>query len=93
MTTAGTAPPKNPIAAHPLISAIVTILVGGSVLSGLIVPIYASVTPKIGAWPFFYFYLLVCTPLVAIALGVAGLLQRRLPSSLRATDETVEGTE
>jgi hypothetical protein len=69
---------KNPIAAHPITSAAIFVLVAGSILCTLIVPIYASVTPKIGDFPFFYFYLLAYMPVVAIALWVATLLQRRL---------------
>ena len=69
---------KNPVAAHPITSAAIFVLVAGSILCTLIVPIYAHITPKIGDFPFFYFYLLAYMPLVAIALWVATLLQRRL---------------
>jgi Na+/melibiose symporter-like transporter len=81
--------PKNPIAAHPISSAIIAILVAGSILCTLIVPIYASVTPKVGGWPFFYFYLLACIPFVVIALCVTVLLQRRLT----VAGETAEAGE
>jgi Na+/melibiose symporter-like transporter len=69
---------KNPVAAHPITSAAIFALVAASILCTLIVPIYAHITPKIGDWPFFYFYLLAYMPLVAIALWLATLLQRRL---------------
>ena len=69
---------KNPVAAHPITSAAIFVLVAASILCTLIVPIYAHITPKIGDFPFFYFYLLAYMPLVAIALWVATLLQRRL---------------
>ena len=69
---------KNPVAAHPITSAAIFILVAASICCTLIVPIYAHITPKIGDFPFFYFYLLAYMPLVAIALWVAALLQRRL---------------
>ena len=69
---------KNPVAAHPITSAAIFVLVAASILCTLIVPIYAHITPKIGDWPFFYFYLLAYMPLVAIALWLAYLLQRRL---------------
>jgi hypothetical protein len=72
---------KNSIAAHPVSAAIITILVAGSILCTLIVPIYASKTPKIGDWPFFYFYLLVYMPAVAIALWICTLLQNRMRRS------------
>jgi hypothetical protein len=70
--------PKTPIASHPVSAAIIAILVAGSILCTLIVPIYASITPRIGSWPFFYFYLLASIPFVVIALCVCVLLQRRL---------------
>jgi hypothetical protein len=69
---------NNPVAAHPITSAAIFILVAASILCSLIVPIYAHVTPKIGDFPFFYFYLLAYVPVAAIALGIAGRLQRRL---------------
>jgi hypothetical protein len=69
---------KNPVAAHPITSAAIFVLVAGSICGTLIVPIYAHVTPKIGDFPFFYFYLLAYMPVVAIALWLASLLQRRL---------------
>ena len=69
---------KNPVAAHPITSAAIFVLVAASICCTLIVPIYAHITPKIGDWPFFYFYLLAYMPLVAIALWLATVLQRRL---------------
>jgi hypothetical protein len=66
------------VAAHPITSAAIFVLVAASILCTLIVPIYAHITPKIGDFPFFYFYLLAYMPLVAIALWLAALLQRRL---------------
>jgi Na+/melibiose symporter-like transporter len=69
---------KNPVAAHPITSAAIFVLVAASICCTLIVPIYAHITPKIGDWPFFYFYLLAYMPVVALALWLATLLQRRL---------------
>ena len=69
---------KNPVAAHPVTSAVIGLLVAAAICGTLIVPIYAHITPKIGDFPFFYFYLLAYMPAVAIALWVATLLQRRL---------------
>lgn len=83
------ATPNTPIAAHPMSSAIIAILIAGSILCTLIVPIYASVTPKVGDWPFFYFYLLASIPFVVIALCATVLLQRRL----KAADGTAEAGE
>ena len=69
---------KNPVAAHPITSAVIGLLVAAAICGTLIVPIYARVTPKIGDFPFFYFYLLADIPVAAIALWLASLLQRRL---------------
>ena len=82
---------KNPVAAHPITSAAIFVLVAASILCTLIVPIYAHITPKIGDFPFFYFYLLAYMPLVAIALWVATLLQRRLGTP--AGDSGVSGSD
>ena len=82
---------KNPVAAHPITSAAIFVLVAASILCTLIVPIYAHITPKIGDFPFFYFYLLAYMPLVAIALWVATLLQRRLATP--AVGNAVSGSD
>ena len=82
---------KNPVAAHPITSAAIFVLVAASILCTLIVPIYAHITPKIGDWPFFYFYLLAYMPLVAIALWLATLLQRRLATP--ADGSAVSGSD
>jgi hypothetical protein len=69
---------RNPIAAHPVTSAAITILIVASIFFTLYVPIYARATPKVGAFPFFYFYLLIYMPAVAIVLGIVIVLQKRL---------------
>ena len=80
---------KSPVAAHPITSAAIFILVAAAILCTLIVPIYARITPKIGDFPFFYFYLLAYVPVAAIALGIAGLLQRRLTTPADGSDAEV----
>lgn len=70
--------PKHPIAAHPVVSAVIAILILASIFGTLWVPIYARATPKIGDFPFFYFYMLVYMPAVGIALWIVYLLQNRL---------------
>jgi hypothetical protein len=55
-----------------------------SVLGTLIVPIYTRSTPKLGAFPFFYWYQLIWVPLVAILSWIAYLLTRsRGPATAR----------
>jgi len=81
---------KNPVAAHPITSAAIFVLVAASICCTLIVPIYAHITPKVGDFPFFYFYLLAYMPLVAIALWIANLLQRRLATPADSSDSDAE---
>jgi hypothetical protein len=80
----------NPVAAHPITSLAIFVLVAAAILCTAIVPIYAHETPKIGDFPFFYFYLLIYMPATAVALWIAMLLQRRLkppqPDSTGAAD-------
>ena len=56
---------------------IVGVLLAIGVAGTLIVPIYARVTPKAGAFPFFYWYQLLWIPLVALLSWVCYLLVRR----------------
>jgi hypothetical protein len=81
MTQPSVAPPrqaKSPVAAHPFISALITLLILACILCTAIVPIYARETPKIGPWPFFYWYLILYMPVVAVVLWIVTLLQKRL---------------
>ena len=85
-------PAKSPVAAHPITSAAIFVLVAGSICGTLIVPIYAHITPKVGDFPFFYFYLLAYMPIPALALWGATVLQRRLAPPAAATDAGAEVT-
>ena len=69
---------KSSVAAHPITSAAIALLITAAICGTLIVPIYARITPKIGDWPFFYFYLVAYIPVAAVILGIVYLLQRRL---------------
>jgi hypothetical protein len=70
--------PRSAIAAHPVISAVIAILIFSCVFFSVYVPLYASATPKVGDFPFFYFYLLVYMPVVGVVLGVVLFLQSRM---------------
>jgi hypothetical protein len=70
--------PQSAVAAHPVTSAVIAILVIASIFFSLYVPLYASATPKVGDFPFFYFYLIIYMPAVAIALWIVLTLQKRL---------------
>jgi len=72
---------RGPIAAHPVTSAVIAILVIAAIFFSLYVPLYARGTPKVGDFPFFYFYLLAYMPVVAIVLWIVVQLQKKLEST------------
>ena len=74
---------RNPLGAHPVTSLVIAVLIAATIACTLIVPIYARITPRVGDFPFFYFYLLAYMPIAAIALFVAATLQGRLKSEGR----------
>jgi drug/metabolite transporter (DMT)-like permease len=78
MTQATRPPRRSVIAAHPLLSAGIAILIVADIFFALYTPIYARLTPKLGDFPFFYWYLLVFMPVTSAALWLATVLQRRL---------------
>ena len=81
---------RSPVAAHPVTSAVIAILILASIFFAVWVPLYASTTPKIGDFPFFYFYLLAYMPAVGLALWLVSLLQRRLePPTAGSSDDPV----
>ena len=69
---------RSPVAAHPVTSAPIAILVLASIFFALYVPLYASATPKAGDFPFFYFYLLIYMPVLGVVMWIVITLQRRL---------------
>jgi drug/metabolite transporter (DMT)-like permease len=78
MTQASNPPRRSVIAAHPLVSAGIAILIAADIFFALYTPIYSRLTPKLGDFPFFYWYLLIFMPITSIALWLATLLQKRL---------------
>ena len=69
---------RSVIAAHPVISASIAILLAADIFFALYTPIYSRLTPKLGDFPFFYWYLLIFMPVTSVALWLATLLQKRL---------------
>ncbi len=57
----------------------VTILLLLVIFAALWVPLYARDKPKLGAFPFFYWYQLVLVPVVAIASWLSYLMLRPSP--------------
>ena len=80
MTQATSPPRRSVIAAHPLLSAGIAILIAADIFFALYTPIYSRLTPNLGDFPFFYWYLLIFMPVTSVALWLATLLQRRLQS-------------
>ena len=78
MTEATSPPRRSVIAAHPLLSAGIAILIVADIFFALYTPIYSRLTPKLGDFPFFYWYLLIFMPVTSVALWLATLLQKRL---------------
>jgi hypothetical protein len=72
---------RGPIAAHPVTSTVIAILLIAVVFFAVYVPLYASITPKVGAFPFFYFYLLIYMPVVSIVCWIVITLQKRFRPS------------
>jgi hypothetical protein len=70
--------PRSQVAAHPVLSAAIAVLIVAAIFFSVYVPLYARATPKAGDFPFFYFYLLVYMPVVAIVLWIVLTLQKRL---------------
>jgi Protein of unknown function (DUF3311) len=71
---------QSPVAAHPLTSAAIAVLLIALIFFVLYTPIYSRVTPKVGSWPFFYFYLLIFMPVTSLVLALVLALQKRLGS-------------
>jgi hypothetical protein len=69
---------RGPISAHPVISAVITILTIAVVFFAVYVPLYARVTPKVGDFPFFYFYLLIYMPVVSVVCWIIVVLRGRV---------------
>lgn len=69
---------RHPVSAHPVTAAIITLLLVATIFFTVFTPIYVRETPKVGSWPFFYFYLMAYMPVVALALWITMLLQRRI---------------
>jgi cytochrome bd-type quinol oxidase subunit 2 len=69
--TLPTPPRRNPAAL-----ATATVLIVLAIALPLVVPIYARSTPKLGDFPFFYWYQLILVPVIAILCACAYLLLR-----------------
>jgi H+/Cl- antiporter ClcA len=82
---------RGSVSAHPVISAVIAVLVIAAVFFSLYVPLYARATPKVGDFPFFYFYLIVYMPVVGIVLGIVLWLQKKLEAPRETGDSAEAG--
>jgi hypothetical protein len=57
--------------------AVAGVLVAVAIAGPLLVPIYARTGPKLGGFPFFYWYQLILVPVVAALVTSAYLVTRR----------------
>ena len=60
--------------------ATVAVLLIVAIIAALWVPIYARLTPKLGPFPFFYWYQLIWVPLAAVLCWICYLLLRKKPA-------------
>ena len=71
------APPGRSLVARGVVAFLLLVAVGGT----LVVPIYARSLPKLGDFPFFYWYQLLWVPVVAILCWLCYLLLRTKPAA------------
>jgi hypothetical protein len=71
----------------PVAWAVVTVLLAAGVAGPLVVPLFARSTPKLGDFPFFYWYQLIWIPLVAILTSLAYLLTKKASQGTRQASE------
>jgi hypothetical protein len=70
------APPRR----SPAAVAAATVLIVVAIALPLAVPAYARSAPKLGNFPFFYWYQLILVPVIAILCGACYLLLRTKPA-------------
>lgn len=84
--TQATTRSRSAVAAHPITSAAIAILVAADIFFALYTPIYARLTPKLGDFPFFYWYLLIFMPITSLVLWLAMQLQKLLTADAGTAD-------
>ena len=78
-------------ARSPAIKAAVTVMLAVAVFGALWVPIYARTEPKLGAFPFFYWYQLILVPVTALLCWISYLLLRTRPPKPARPSPQAEG--
>jgi hypothetical protein len=62
---------------RPAVWAVVGVLLAIGVAGPIAVPLYARTGPRLGAFPFFYWYQLIWVPIDALLVSAAYLLTRK----------------
>jgi uncharacterized protein DUF3311 len=76
------APPASPAkspAKRPATLAAVAVMLTVAIMGSLWVPLFARSQPKLGAFPFFYWYQLILVPVTAALCWICYLLLRARP--------------
>jgi len=74
---------------NPLSTATATVLLLIAVIGAFWVPFYARSTPKLGDFPFFYWFQLIWMPVVMVLCYLAYLLMKTTPA---AAADNADGT-
>jgi hypothetical protein len=69
----------------------VTIILVAAVGAAFWVPLYARAQPRLGPFPFFYWYQLVLVPVIAIASWICYLMLRHAPRTEPPSRPPVSG--
>jgi hypothetical protein len=70
-----------PSGKSPVTWGVVTVLLTVAIIGALWVPVYARSAPKLGGFPFFYWYQLIWVPVTAALCWICHLLLRIKPTS------------
>lgn len=75
------APVTKSQAKRPAVKIAVAVMLAIAIAGALWVPIYARSLPKLGDFPFFYWYQLILVPVTAILCWICYLLLRPKPAA------------
>jgi cytochrome bd-type quinol oxidase subunit 2 len=70
-----------PTGKRPVTRVAITVLLLVAIGGTLVVPIYARSMPKLGDFPFFYWYQLILVPAVAVLCWLCSVLLRAEPTA------------
>jgi hypothetical protein len=74
------APATKGTGKRPAVKAAVTVMLTVAIIGALWVPLYAHTLPRLGDFPFFYWYQLILVPVTATLCWICHLLLRAKPA-------------